>query len=374
MIVPAVMLLFWCVSSALDKKYVALSDGHFGDSSACPSSKDVSATVGTDWFRHQIWSDRACLSGCTLPAHKRFGLPRCVVRRSTGLLNQALQQCLRQVDHDLMSRMQKNKGSSILKYCNNFLNLEFVLPDCTEFSERVPRIVHTISADEIDEIYPFHVRMAIEQDIGFVHHHVSDASALVYIRDRCSSTLAEVYRCIKPRAFRADLFRFCALYAEGGVYLDADLVPLVPIRDLYSPCSSFTLGYDQAQGTIDIEHIGMQMKILAGVPGNDISACMMERIAENVRERKNFKTPLEFSGPQLLRTCYLKYPKDVAVTYMDTRGAAWPYSGLRRREKILAYEKPNISRHFKEIFQRDSSEEYNDMVKRKDLYNSNCVV
>ena len=259
----------------------------------------------------------------------------------------------------------------MLKYCNEFLKMQISRPDCTGVRDRVPRIVHTISKDKVPPLY---VRAAVEAATGFEHRHKSDSTALEYIYERCSSTLAEVYKCIKPPAFRADLFRFCALYADGGLYIDADIIPLVEVGELYSSCSEFTLGYDQAQGRMDIAHIGMQMKILAGVPRNNISACMLEHITENVRKRRRFKTPLEFSGPQLLRYCYLKHPKDVAITYVDTRGAAWPYSGLRDGAKVLAYEKPASSRHFQEIVERDSSEEYNDMVKRNDIYTKSCAV
>jgi len=358
--------------TALKIKPARLSALHFGDVSACPTSMEIRNTVGTDWFRHQVWGDRTCSSGCLILSHKNFNLPRCVVRRSTGLLNQALMQCLRQIDHMLILQIQRKTGARVLKYCNDFLNLQlFRGRECTKSQERVPRVLHTTSRDEMP---PYHISAAVQADSGFMHRHVSDTNAEAYVRDRCSTMFAEVYRCIKPRAFRADLFRFCALYAEGGVYLDADLIPLVRLSDLYSPCSSFTLGYDQAQGKMDIAHIGMQMKILAGIPGNNVSACMLENIADHVRKRKQFKTPLEFSGPQLLRYCYLKYPEDVAITYIDTRGAAWPYTGLRAGTQILAYEKPNPSRHFEEILERDSTEEYNDMVKRHDIYSETCTL
>ena len=52
---------------------------------------------------------------------------------------------------------------------------------------------------------------------------------------------------VLPCRYRADIFRFCALYADGGVYLDADLELMVPLDDTHSPCSHVTIGHDYPQ-------------------------------------------------------------------------------------------------------------------------------
>ena len=340
-----------------------------GDTSECPTLDDVLNTVGTDWFRSQVWNDRTCMAGCTLPC-TRAVVPCCTVRKSTGLLKQAVRTCLRQVDNNLLPRIQKS-GTRVLQYCQQFITLPLNRLNCSTRVEVVPRIVHTISSTTIP---PTHVKHAVNMEKGFVYQHMSDSQAEKFIQKHCSQKIAAAYKCIKPPAFRADLYRFCALYAVGGLYLDADLVPLVRLEELYSPCSRFSLGYDQAQGQIDIEHIGMQMKVLASVPGSNISLCMLDNILHHVQTRKLFRTPLEFSGPQLLRKCYLQFPDDVAITYIDTRGAAWPYSGLRDGSKILAYERPDPTRHFEEIRRRDKDLEYNDLVQHGDIYRTKCSI
>lgn len=43
-------------------------------------------------------------------------------------------------------------------------------------------------------------------------------------------------RALVPGAFKADLFRYCVLYVEGGVYADIDVRPLVPsLSELLRP-------------------------------------------------------------------------------------------------------------------------------------------
>ena len=103
----------------------------------------------------------------------------------------------------------------------------------------------------------------------------------------------------------------------------------------------------------------MQMKILASEPGHAISSCVINNIIENVVRRRKFKSRiLAFSERQLLRRCYLEHSRDVAITHIDTRGADWPYTGLRASNKIHAYEAPSSSRHFKEIAERNTASEH----------------
>lgn len=65
-----------------------------------------------------------------------------------------------------------------------------------------------------------------------MNHH-TDESVRDFIKDSCGSTVLRAYDCINIYAFRADLFRFCAVYSEGGVYMDADLLSFLPFREMY---------------------------------------------------------------------------------------------------------------------------------------------
>ena len=85
--------------------------------------------------------------------------------------------------------------------------------------------------------------------------------------------------------------------------------------------------------------VGKQMKILSGLPQQPIYGCMLARIVEHVRSRYAPRNELEISGPMLLQKCFANHSNGVAVTYMDTRSAVWPYTGLRTRNRVLAYER-----------------------------------
>ena len=88
------------------------------------------------------------------------------------------------------------------------------------------------------------------------------------------------------------------------------------------------------------------MKILAGAPRRPLFRCMLKRIIEGVRNRTVPSNALGLSGPIGLQACYDETPSEIALTYLDARRAAWPYTGMRTHDDLLAYETPNRARHF----------------------------
>lgn len=364
--------LIFCFLFALVLRMASKASVRRQSKNMCPERSEIRTSGLTVEVRKKIWLDLKCRSGCMTYSevcHNKY-FPCCVVYSSIGLRRKAVLTCTRQLDNSLFMKIEDGDIKKILEYCERYLALQFHEPNCSGRIDKIPRILHTVSRDNL---VSYNIESTLRMNNLFQGHHVDDKSALVFIEQKCGSEVAKAFSCIRPPAFRADLYRFCALYAVGGVYLDNDILPLRPLREIYSPCSSFSLGYDQAQGLLDIKNIGMQMKILASAPGHELSKCMMKSIVENVRYRRQFKKhTFAFSGPQLLRKCYELHSDDVSITYMDTRGADWPYAGLRAGTNIFAYEIPSASRHFGEVVDRDRTNEYNDMVNSHNIYTANC--
>ena len=126
------------------------------------------------------------------------------------------------LDHDvcdrvLQPRMYGNSAEEI-ETCVKYESSPLVIPDCSERAEIVPRILHSVSRDAHQSYHQTATSMA---NPSFQRNHHSDATALEYVRSKCGEEAAMAYSCFIPPAYRADLFRFCAMYADGGIYLDA---------------------------------------------------------------------------------------------------------------------------------------------------------
>ena len=114
---------------------------------------------------------------------------------------------------------------------------------------------------------------------------------------------------------------------EGGVYLDEDILPLVPLDELYSPCSDATIGHDFPIAGVP----GKQMKVLAATKDYNIEApifsCALDEIIDRIKNQYEPQNNLELTGPLLLNKCYEMHNEGVAVSYIDTTQAKWPYAG-----------------------------------------------
>ena len=294
-----------------------------------------------------------------------MSLPLILLQEETA--RRHLLEALSQEDRDLMQgenpcrKVLPHLGGDLesRKMCQAYDSLPYVGLNCHGQETIVPKIFHSISKDNTEN---HHQAMISAVNPEYVRNHVGDDEGLEFIREQCGEKYAQVYTCLAPPAFRADLFRFCALYAQGGIYLDSDIVPLVPLDELYSPCSVATVGHDIPQAG----SAGKQMKILASAPGAPIFKCMLDRIAENVERNAHPKGALQVSGPSLLQECFEQHHENVAITYHDTREAQWPFTGMRQGETILAYEKPS-----RKSFGPDDSD-YAAFFNEGNLYREQC--
>jgi len=262
------------------------------------------------------------------------------------------------------------------KLCQQYLELPYIRTTPTTTGEdtetavsscpkeqTVPKVYWSVSKSQAQS--QTQVGIALSNP-SYERNHYGDHEALDFVSAHCGEEVGQAYECLAPAAYRADLFRFCALYTHGGLYLDSDLIPLVPLEDLYDPCAVATVGHDWPQGKPQ-----KQMKILAGQAGAPIFLCMIQQIVSNVRSRLYPDNPLALTGPMALQDCYVQHSENVAVTYHDTRDAAYPYSGMRavnnkgdeNESTLLAFESPN-DHHNTKNYQHD--------FEKHEVYRSTC--
>ena len=263
-----------------------------------------------------------------------------------------------------------NGESTLHKDCRQYEELEIDGPKVCDGEERVvPQILHSIgrTAD-----VPYLVRANAEANPHYRLNYLGDANGAEYVREACGDDVSKAYKCFIAPAYRADVFRFCAIWAEGGLYLDSDIISLHPLDRLYLPCRNATIGHDYPQRGSEG---GKQMKILAGASRAPLFRCALDTIVNNVRHRSVPENSLMLTGPAMLHRCYVQLHAGVGITYMDTRNSEWPFSGMRTQHELLAFEAPLDRRHFEGGGNSDaSSMDYAELFHKRKIYTSDCAL
>jgi hypothetical protein len=97
----------------------------------------------------------------------------------------------------------------------------------------------------------------------------------LFVRERFGGQVLEAYDRLKIGAFRADLWRYCALYVHGGVYADLDTVCRLPMREFLECDDEFVIAQGAAQGALFNAFI-------CSVPGHRFLAVTIERVVHNI--------------------------------------------------------------------------------------------
>ena len=78
----------------------------------------------------------------------------------------------------------------------------------------------------------------------YEHYYFDNDKRINFIDKYFDKSVLNVYLSLIAGAFKADLWRCCVLYINGGVYIDSDMVCLVPLREYILPNYDFFLARD----------------------------------------------------------------------------------------------------------------------------------
>lgn len=100
-------------------------------------------------------------------------------------------------------------------------------------NQKIPRIIwQTFKTDTVPQEMYRAAMSWIEYNPEYEYRFYDDQKCIALIKEHFDQKILEAYYQIEPGAFRADLWRYCALYTYGGVYADIDTVCKNPLSRL----------------------------------------------------------------------------------------------------------------------------------------------
>ena len=144
------------------------------------------------------------------------------------------------------------------------------------------------------------VQLLREDNPSFKYQLYDDYMCMDFIKFNFPTEVFNAYNILIPGAYKADLFRYCILYKNGGIYLDIkyhtiDHFNLIELTDK-----------EYFVKDIGASNNGIYNACLICKPYNLILKKCIYDIVENVKSRYYGKNPLEITGPLLMKKYFTK--------------------------------------------------------------------
>lgn len=127
-------------------------------------------------------------------------------------------------------------------------------------------------------------------------HH---ADRRLFIKTHFHTQVLSAYDELIPRAYQADLWRYCVLYAKGGCYVDIKLQAKLALKQVLSETDQFIVPYDSFSDEKGFSGY-LAQAFLAATPGHPVLRHAIAMIVDNTLSGYYGQNSLWPTGPGLL--------------------------------------------------------------------------
>ena len=187
----------------------------------------------------------------------------------------------------------------------------------------------------------------------FKHYLYDDTMCREFIKNNFDSNVLEAFDTLKPGAFKADLWRCCILYINGGIYLDIKFVCKQGFKlSMLTHKEYFVRDYPNER------KFGIYQALMVNLPKNQILWKSIYLIVNNVKNNFYGISPLDITGPHMMNKFFTNETiknfdihLDRAGIYFDNRLIITIYDQYRKEQNTY-----------------QNTLYYYDMWKNKDIY------
>ena len=123
-----------------------------------------------------------------------------------------------------------------------------------------------------------------------------------FIQENYDERILNAYNKLIPQAFRSDLWRYCVLYKNGGIYLD--------VKFRCSKGFKLICLTEQEYFVRDLDKVGIYNALICCKPGNPIMLNCINNIVYNVETNYYGYRDLCVTGPHLLGKFFTQVQKN----------------------------------------------------------------
>jgi mannosyltransferase OCH1-like enzyme len=173
--------------------------------------------------------------------------------------------------------------------------------DMAKYNVKIPkRIVCTWKTKDIvgtDLEYSVEVMKKMNPEYEF--EIFDDSDCRNFIADTYDERVLKAYDDLIPGAFKADLWRYCYLYKNGGVYLDIKTVCVKTLDSILNGKDMFLVR--------DIENTWIYNGVMAIIPEHPLLKITIDEVVRRIEMHEYGKNLLDITGPAVFGTCFNRW-------------------------------------------------------------------
>lgn len=161
-------------------------------------------------------------------------------------------------------------------------------------NQEIPLVFHqTFNSAEV----PHYLWQSLERTRAaapeYTHYYYDEIARRQFIADHYEPRILQAYDMILHKSWACDLFKYCILYREGGIYMDISMEPMFPIHALVKPETTFI-------SAVDVDRIGLTAGFVGCTSGHPVMKHAIQLCCERVERRMYGHSSLWPTGPRCL--------------------------------------------------------------------------
>jgi mannosyltransferase OCH1-like enzyme len=153
------------------------------------------------------------------------------------------------------------------------------------------------------------VNKIINSNPRFNYKLFDDDDCRNFIKDNFDENVLNAFDSLIPGAYKADLWRYCILYKNGGVYLDIKYAPVNGFK--------FINLIEKEHWVLDMDKNGIYNALMVCKPNNEILLRAINKVVDNVKNKFYGSNCLHPTGPIMLAEFFTQSDKNMFDMYHD---------------------------------------------------------
>lgn len=193
--------------------------------------------------------------------------------------------------------MEKYNKNRDIYYDYIKLNIPFQLN--TEYNSIIPLNLYTCwHTKDLPPLMKANYDYLVESNPKIKFHLYDEDDSRNFIRDNFEEDVLNAYNSLIPCSYKSDLWRFCVLYINGGIYMD------IKYRCVNN--FKFIALTEEEHFVRDYNVNNVYTALIVTLPKNEIMRKCIYQIVENVKNKYYGNDVLDPTGPGLLSKFFTK--------------------------------------------------------------------